>query len=202
MSDPLRYSGCNAQTQHAVLVAFLRDEPVVMEILAGIVELGLPDAWLVSGTIYNLVWNRLSDLSPLTGIKDADIAYFDAGDLTYEAEDVAIRRAAARFAHLPLPVELRNQARVHLWFPQKFNQPFSPLGSAVESLERYASRTHAVAARLESDGTITVAAPFGLGDIFSFRVTPNHALMGNAPTHLAKAQRAKAIWPQITIIPW
>jgi len=31
---------------------------------------------------------------------------------------------------------------------------------------------------------------------------PNHALMGDAPTHHAKAQRAKAIWPQITIIPW
>ena len=202
MSDPLQLSGRDLAVQRDALVAFIRDDPVVMEILRGMVELGLPDSWVVAGVLYNLVWNRLSGLPPLTGIKDADVVYFDASDLSYEAEDKIIKRAERRFSHLPLPVELRNQARVHLWFPQKFNQPFSPLANSLQSLERYASRTHAVAARLQPVGTITIAAPFGLDDIFSFRVTPNHALMGNAATHLAKAQRAKAIWPQIAIIPW
>ena len=65
----------------------------------------------------------------------------------------------------------------------------------------FATKTHAVAARLEADGTISIHAPFGLEDMFSFRVTPNPVLPNRA-THERKAARAKAIWPELEIVPW
>jgi hypothetical protein len=96
---------------------------------------------------------------------------------------------------------VRNQARVHLWFPQKFGTAFEPLISAEEMLGRYASKTHAVAARLEADDSLTILAPFGLDEIFSFRVTPNYAL-ANKMSHDAKGARAKSVWPELTVLPW
>jgi hypothetical protein len=90
---------------------------------------------------------------------------------------------------------------VHLWFPEKFKQPFKPLTSSGEMLLRYASKTHAVALRLEADDTVSVLAPFGLDDIFSFRITPNRVLQ-NEPAHTAKGARAKAVWPEIVVEPW
>ena len=79
--------------------------------------------------------------------------------------------------------------------------PYSTL-SALSPLDgRYASKTHSVAVRLEADDTLTILAPFGLDDIFSFRVVPNPALM-NRPAHDAKGARAKAQWPEITVVPW
>jgi hypothetical protein len=129
------------------------------------------------------------------------VSYHDASDISYGPEDRVIRALAWRFADLPVPVLVRNQARVHLWFPQKFGQSFEPLSSSAEMLLRYASKTHAVAARLEADDTITIHAPFALDDIFSFRIVPNHVL-ANRPAHEAKGARAKSVWPELTVEPW
>ena len=73
--------------------------------------------------------------------------------------------------------------------------------SSGEMLGRYASKTHAVGARLETDGRMSVLAPFGLDDIFSFRIVPNPVLP-NRPAHEAKGARAKSVWPEITVVPW
>jgi hypothetical protein len=201
MPPHLRYSGQSFDAQRAALIDIIRSSPMLMRVLETLRDDGLPDHLLVAGAIYNLVWNRLTGRPDLTGINDIDIFYFDAGDLSYEAEDAVIRRLTARLADLPLPVQIRNQARVHLWFPQKFGTPFSPLTSSAEMLGRYASKTHSVAARLEGDDTITITAPFGLDDIFSFRITPNPVL-ANKPAHEAKGARAKTVWPELTIVPW
>src|SRR5690606_29900386 len=115
--------------------------------------------------------------------------------------DAVIRRMAALFADSPVPVEVRNQARVHLWFPEKFGTPYPRLTRSEDMLRYFASKTHAVAVRLEPDDTLHIAAPFGLDDMFSFRITPNHAL-DNAATHARKAERAQAIWPELTVVPW
>jgi hypothetical protein len=199
MSAHLRYAGQPFDVQRAALEAMIRDEPVLMGVLEGIRD--LPEGLLVAGALYNLAWNKLTGRPALNGIADIDVFYFDARDLSYEAEDAVIVRLAARFRHLPLPVQVRNQARVHLWFEQKFGAPFTALGSATEMLGRYASKTHAVAARLEDDGSMTILAPFGLDPVFSFRIVPNHAL-SNRPAHEKKAARAKAVWPEVTIVPW
>lgn len=197
----LKHAGQPSAAQAAALEAIIRSDSLLTAVLEGLRHEDLPDWLLVSGAIYNTVWNVLTGRAPQTGIKDIDVAYFDASDLSYEAEDRVIRRVAARFAHLPVPVEVRNQARVHLWFPQKFGQPFPPLGKSAEMLERFASKTHAVAARLEADDRMTIIAPFGLDDMFSFRIVPNPAL-DNRPAHESKGARAKSVWPELTVVPW
>jgi hypothetical protein len=201
MGDHLRFSGQPEAVQRAALEQMLRAEPVLMNVLERLREDGLPQGMLVAGAIYNHVWNVLSGRPALHGINDLDVFYFDAGDIGYDAEDVVIRRLEQRFAHLPIPVQVRNQARVHLWFPQKFGTDFTPLASAEEMLGRYASKTHAVAARLDGDGRIEIMAPFGLDDIFSFRLVPNPVL-ANKPGYDKKAKRAKATWPELTVLPW
>lgn len=197
----LRFSGQPEAAQRAALEAIVRADPLLMQILTQLREIDLPDWLLVSGAIYNRVWNELTERPSLTGINDIDVFYFDASDLSYEAEDRVIQHLAKRFAGLPLPVQARNQARVHLWFPEKFGQSFAPLTSSAEMLERFASKTHAVALRLQPDDSIAVIAPFGLDDIFSFRIVPNPAL-SNRPAHDAKSARAKSVWPEITVVPW
>ena len=112
-----------------------------------------------------------------------------------------IARAAAVFAGLPLPVEVRNQARVHLWYPQKFGRPCPRYMSSSHSLGFFASRTHAVGVRYGADGQLELVAPFGLDDIFSFRITPNR-VMDNQRTHETKGKRAQECWPEICVVPW
>jgi len=47
----------------------------------------------------------------LTGINDIDVFYFDDSDIGWDAEDRVIRAVDARFAGVPVPVQVRNQAR-------------------------------------------------------------------------------------------
>lgn len=194
--DPRRYADRPKDQQRQIFEDIIRDSPIVMRALEQARELAAPDWRLVSGALYQTVWNALTDRPDGYGLKDLDIAYFDDSDLSWDAEDVVIKRADVVFAGGAVPVEVRNQARVHLWFEERFGDPYAQLGSTDECLERYTTIAHAVGVRLEADGALDVAAPFGLDDIFALRVRANPKCVtpGN---YAEKAARAKATWPEV-----
>ncbi|MGZ9810341.1 nucleotidyltransferase family protein [Pseudoroseicyclus sp. H15] len=195
----LRYADASPEAQRAALIQIVRASPKLMRAFHIAREMALPDWWIVSGALYNQVWNALTGRPELHGVKDIDLFYFDP-DTSWEAEDRVIRTGARLFPEDP-PVEIRNQARVHLWYEQHFGQPCPPYANAREPIAAFACRTHAVGMRLREDDDFEVEAPYGLGDIFSFRVTPN-PIRPNRLTHETKAARQKALWPELTIEPW
>ena len=184
----------------ARLEAMVRASPRLMRVLTIARDLGLPDWRIVSGAIYQTVWNALTGRDPDYGVKDYDLFYYDGADTSYEAEDVVIRRAAAACpADLAPLIEVRNQARVHLWFEQRFGEPYAPLRCSDEALERFVGPAFAVGVRLESDGRLDIAAPFGLEDIFALRIRPNP----NRPRAQGWPKvtaSAKARWPELLIV--
>lgn len=190
-----------AEELHVELERIIRADACLMQLLDTGRDLKLPQWRLVAGCIYQTVWNRLTRRPPGTGINDYDLIYFDDRDLSTKAETATEQRVRERLPRLPAPVEVRNQARVHLWFQDYFGIPYTPLSCADEAITRYASKTHAVGVRLCADGGLDVYAPFGLEDIFAMIMRPNYALP-NKPTHDRKAARAKAIWPQLRVIDW
>ncbi|TIO76071.1 MAG: nucleotidyltransferase family protein [Mesorhizobium sp.] len=198
--DHLRYSGLAFEAQRAAFLDIVAADPLLAKTLARVRALALPDWLVVSGALYNSVWNHLTGKPPGYGIKDVDLFYFDDADLSYEAEDAVIRRAARQFEGLPLPVEVRNQARVHLWYEARFGSAYPRLSSSAEALSWFASK-NAVGVCFNADGELDLVAPFGLDDIFSFRITPNR-VMDNQWTHEAKGRRAKENWPEISVVPW
>jgi hypothetical protein len=99
------------------------------------------------------------------------------------------------------PLQVRNQARVHLWFEQHFGVPYPPLPSADAALLTYPITAQAIGVRLETDGRLDIAAPFGLDDLFALRLRPNPRFP-NAETYRAKAARVRAIWPEVAVEDW
>lgn len=181
------------------LEAIVRASPRVMTVLEGLREVGLPDHWLASGGVYQTVWNALTGRDPDHGIKDYDAVYYDP-DPSWDAEDVWIKRVAAHFAPpLNETVEVRNQARVHLWFEAKFGEPYAELHSAAECLERFVCPAFSVGVRLEEDGRLSIAAPFGLDDIFDMRLRPNPR-RPLATGWERVTTSAKARWPEAVIV--
>ena len=198
LGDPYAFT---EQTRLTRLSQILRAAPHVMEILKAVRDLRLPDAWLVSGGIYQTAWNVLTGRPLLHGIKDFDIIYFDGSDLSYEAEDAVIKEVEAALPDLASMIETKNQARVHLWYEQRFGRPYRPLDCSIDSLTTYASRTHAVAARLEGEDRLVLHAPFGLANLFGMRLVPNYSQL-NPETYAEKAARMKELWPELTVEPW
>ena len=72
--------------------------------------------------------------------------YFDP-DTSWEAEDAVIRKLAERFEKLGVTVEVRNQARVHLWYAEKHGMPYPPLRSTAEGIDRFLTRNTRICIR-------------------------------------------------------
>jgi len=193
--------GRRRQQQLRRFETILRFDPDLMQLLASIRSVRLPQWRLVAGCLYQTVWNVLTGRVRGTGIKDYDLIYFDDDDLSWAAEDRIVRCVVAATRGCVGPVEVRNQARVHLWFEARFGTAYPRLSSADEALHRYASIVHAVGVRLEDDDRLDVAAPFGLDDLFAMVIRPN-PVIENAVSHTHKAQRARAIWPEVVVLPW
>jgi hypothetical protein len=101
----------------AFLAATLRN-PVNESIANELFRLAVPDAWIVAGCLVQTAWNVLTSRAVDYGIDDYDVFYFDA-DTSWQAEDAMIRQLQVALAQLGVKVEVRNQARVHYWYPQK-----------------------------------------------------------------------------------
>ena len=95
-------------------------------------------------------------------------------------------------------VDLKNQARVHVWYEQRFGRPCSRLASAQDGISRFPVAGTCIGLSPQSDGTAILYAPFGLEDIFTGILRPsplNDALTAFRP----KASSYNARWPHLTI---
>ncbi|MFF1925135.1 nucleotidyltransferase family protein [Streptomyces sp. NPDC058221] len=187
--------------QLAALKAALSRNDVLLEVLHRTATLELPGWYLTAGCLFQTVWNVTTNRDPTQGIKDYDVFYFDDGDLSWEAEDAAIRAGREAFSGLAAEVEIRNEARVHLWYEQKFGAPCAPHTSAESAIDCFAATTCCLGVRLGADGGWRVYAPHGLSDVFNLVVRPNPVL---APREVYETKAARWLrqWPELTVLNW
>src|SRR5574338_648434 len=116
------------------LVGAALRNPINRAILQRLPLLGVAQVWLVAGCVFQAAWNERLGRMPQSDVKDYDIFYFDDADLSWEAEDEFIRRGRVLFGDLDALVDVRNQARVHLWYPQRFGGFYPALASAEDGI--------------------------------------------------------------------
>ncbi|MEU5377750.1 MULTISPECIES: nucleotidyltransferase family protein [unclassified Streptomyces] len=187
--------------QLATLKSVLSRNEVLLEVLERSASLALPGWYVTAGCLFQTVWNVVTDRPPTSGIKDYDVFYFDGGDLSWEAEDAVITAGAKAFAGLPGAVEIRNEARVHLWYRQKFGVACAPYASTEAAIDSFAATTCCLGVRLEPGGRWRVYAPHGLSDVFNLVVRPNPVL---APREVyeSKTARWRRHWPELRVLEW
>jgi uncharacterized protein len=110
------------------------------------------------------------------------------------------RAGAELFGDLPVPVEIRNEARVHLWYAEHFGTPAPPFRDCADAIDSFAAFCCSFGVTVQ-DSHARVYAPFGYDDLFAMIVRPNPRL---APSHVyeTKAARWSAQWPELTVLPW
>lgn len=165
--------------------------PVNAALMERLPSLRLGDCWLVAGCLYQAVWNKAAGRAAGWGVKDYDIFYYDP-DTSWEAEDIAIRRADALFADLGVTVELRNQARVHFWYPQRFGRTIAPIPSAQAGIDGFLVACTCVG--LSAEGVLY--APYGLEDLAAGILRPNPRTPDPVQYRL-KVESYRARWPHL-----
>ncbi|MFS2325413.1 nucleotidyltransferase family protein [Brucella sp. H1_1004] len=157
--------------------------------------LRLPQCTLTAGCLFQTVWNIKSGNKPDWAIKDYDIFYFDASDLSWEAEDAVIQKARSLLGNMGESIEIRNQARVHLWYQQKFNSPCPVLTCVEDGIDRFLIEGSKFGINLE---TGSVYAPIGFDDMWKgvLRINPNNP---HRDLFISKCQTYRSRWPWLSI---
>ena len=189
-----------SETLAARVVEFCLVNRINAAILERFSQLGIRDWWLTSGCVVQTVWNMRCGRPATEGINDYDVVYFSE-DASAEAEDQVIRDAAILFDDLAAVIQVRNQARVHEWYPAKFGIAYSPLTTASEGILRFPSTTTAIGLKRTGDEFLDVYAPFGLANVWDMIVKPNRVLP-LADVYGAKAERWQRQWPRLIVRPW
>lgn len=164
--------------------------PANVALLSRLPSLGLTECYLTAGCLCQPVWNHVSGWSTDQWIKDYDVFYFDANDLSWDAEDSVIKRVEAIANDLGIRVETRNQARVHLWYEKRFGTFCPQLTSTRDGVDRYLIACTCVGIDVAN---AELYAPNGLQDLES------GVLRMNPDLFRQKAADYQARWPWLTI---
>lgn len=160
----------------------------------------LPDCWLVAGCLAQTVWNHRFGLPPGHGISDIDLVYFDPDDLTEAAERRRAERVRRAFPDLGCWMDVKNEARVHLWYEARFGYPIAPYRSVIDAIDSFPTTATTIGIRPTPDAA-DLYATYGLDDLLDGVVRPNKRQITRA-IYEAKASRWIAHWPGLDIVPW
>jgi uncharacterized protein len=170
------------------------------EILERFEEIALPDCWLVAGSVAQTIWNLVFGQPAEFGLKDVDLIYFDPQDLSLEAELGHERRLRDLFRGLPIKLDVKNEARVHLWYEDRFGYTIKPYSSSADAIATFPTTATAVGVR-QTCSKLECCAPFGLDDLFGLVVRPNKRQITRS-IYEAKVDRWRSLWPWLTYLPW
>lgn len=173
----------------------VHQNPINAAVLARLPALQTRQTHLVAGALFQSVWNLRANRPVGEGIRDHDVFYWD-DDTSEAAEDVVIQRATALFGDLGARIEVRNQARVHLWFNAKHGTARPALQSVHDSIEQFLVTCTCVG--IDQHGSIH--APYGLHDLArgTLAFNPRNQTPGLYPSRVLDYQRR---WPWLVVEP-
>lgn len=175
------------------ILAWIQANPAHQGIPQGLERISIEDAWVASGSLFQTVWNARDGRPLETGIRDVDLIYFDP-DLSLEAE-LRVREAVAKIPRsVGVPLQIRNQARVHLWFPEKFGIEYPALQNSLESLERYMCSFTQIAWGVGAKNRDRLVLPEPLSDLWEGRIRRTDWGHRQPQALAAKVSRWRSRW--------
>jgi len=184
------------------LLEILKKNKTLQTVLKRVDELGLKNWYVGAGSINQTVWNVLCVFEQEYGIEDYDLVYYDAEDISYEGENFYIQKGKELFKDISSIVEIRNQARVHLWFEKHFGYKIKPHKSVEDSIKAWPTISSCIGVRYDKANDVyKIYAPYGLDDIFNLVVRPNKQLI-TKEVYDKKVRKWIKKWPNLKIIQW
>lgn len=178
----------------------------LMRVLDWAPRLGLSSYYLAAGAVAQTVWNVRAGRDPAANIADYDLVYYDRNDLSEDGERYVAARAEVMLkAHRPsgdaLALDVRNEARVHLWYERRFGRPLAPFESLEHAISTFPTTATSVGVRRSTSGALSIYAPFGLNDLLEGIVRPNKTQIAQ-DRYEQKVARWRVHWPELTLLSW
>ncbi len=189
----------NLNEQLKDLEEILFKNETLKEVLKRLEKSNLKNYYVGAGCINQTVFNYLHGLRIDANINDYDIVYYDE-DISYEKEDIVIKYVEELLSDLNIKLDVKNEARVHIWYNEKYNENRMPYTSVEDAVSRWETTITCIGVRLENNNLI-VDAPYGLNDLFNMVIRPVKTDFTEAD-YIKKVNKWKKKWPKLTIMPW
>ena len=121
----------------------------------------LDNYYIGAGCINQTVFNYYHHYDIEYGIGDYDIVYYD-NDLSYESEDKIIKMIESKVSDKNINLDIKNEARVHLWYKDHFGYDIKPYTSLEDAINSWPTNSTAVGIRRDKNGAFKIYAPFGI----------------------------------------
>lgn len=186
--------------QQEIFLGIVQKNSVIKTILDnGFID-GILDWYLVAGCLNQTIWNYQTENNVQQGIKDYDLVYFDK-DTSAKKETQIQNKVREKYKELKVDLDVVNQARVHIWIEKEWDLKMRPLVSTEDAIASWPATVACIGVRKEKDNYI-IAAPYGLTDNLEMIIRPNKTTVMRESDFNFKANKWKAMWPQLTVIPW
>lgn len=185
-----------------LLVRIVTKNEPIHKVLQVLKELNLEfEYYIGAGCITNTIWNDISDNPLEYGISDIDIVYYDKNNMNSNGEMKLKQELESKLPDYQFDFDVKNQARVHLWYESKFGFPIEPYISLEAAIDSWPTTATAMGIRIEKNGLYKIYAPYHLDDLFAMVVRPNKLLV-TKEIFENKANKWKERWPKLQIVPW
>src|SRR6185437_16242720 len=165
--------------------------PFHLAALRSVGALALPDWWIGAGFVRSLVWDHLHAFAVPTRLRDVDVIWFDAQRASASVDDTLT--AQLRAIQPEVPWSVKNQARMH---GRNGDRAYR---SSTDAMRHWPETATAVAVTLAADGTLNLAAPFGVDDLLAMLMRPTPHFRERMAAYRARqsAKEWHATWPML-----
>lgn len=187
------------QLQQLIDIVMSNDQ--LMKVFDAISMIGLENYYVGAGAVAQSIWNTLSGYPITQGISDVDIVYYNSDQLEESYEESLKSQLENLLSAFPLKLDVKNEARVHLWYAQKFGYSIAPYESLERAIDTWPTTATALGLRREPDMSWTVYAPYGVEDLFNMHLVANPRQITEA-IYMSKVEKWTKKWPKLTYSKW
>ena len=146
--------------------SIIKQSDPIKEALRWLNSIQLPNAFVCAGCLQQTVFNHLHGYDISANIKDIDIAFFDSNDLSSEYEQKMEEQFLIDFPGINIKPDIKNQARVHLWYKEKFGRGIEPYIDIFHAIDTFPTTSTTIGIRATRQ-SFNIYSTFGLSDLMS-----------------------------------
>lgn len=183
-----------------MLIDIIESNNDLMRIFNTIDEIGIENYYVGAGAIVQTVWNHLLNKPLFHGISDVDIVYFKETDLTELDENLITKELNELLENFPVKLDVKNEARVHLWYEAKFGYKIDAYNSLEDAIDTWPTTATAIGVRRHNNAW-EIYAPFGLKDLFELKVVANKKQV-TEEIYNKKSDKWLKNWSELIVVLW
>ncbi|WP_083539375.1 nucleotidyltransferase family protein [Enterovibrio coralii] len=175
------------------IVELIKQDPIRVEALNYVSQLGLPQCYIAAGFVRNLVWDSLHGFEVAAPLNDVDVIYFESNEQdpsAYLAYEFQLKQQMPQ-----INWQVRNQAVMHV------RNGDLPYCSSLDAMSYWPEQETAVAVRQISPETYECISAFGYESLFGFCVTRNPRRSLNTFYNRVNSKGWLVRWSSLRIVP-